>query len=427
MSLTTDRPVAPPAPRHAPPAAMRPRVAKPAPITLAKESTDIAPLPSVEETAVKEASLPEWLAASEPVRATWRNPWWFAWKVYGKCNLDKYEWIPIPHHWGSMQKRNTDNKQAIWALGPTVAGVYAVISVTGGVGKTTQTTWHAAEMELCSDAHSLVIDSDSGAIGKAAIRYGVDMRGQEYHITHVFDLILNGHWEPTHDMLYRHLPRHEESGVRLLSTYSEIDFTEAQTRKGIRKLRPAYSVIFVDTTPGTKEPISRGARSEATVVSIPLLYGSQELEHDIFTTRQHMNKYGNDFDRRLEEGSLFILVSDVPKRDFNRRTQAKLAQRLNVPFNQVILFPRDKHLASKGTVAREQVSDLYKYALRESTRLQAEAAARHNERQPLPVPEAVVKETPERQIERRANELTLLCGSPQKAAGAVLEVAKKKL
>lgn len=364
--------------------------------------------------------VPAWHRDFEPKVRGLRNPWWTLWWLYGVCRLYKLTWLPTPHHWGSYRARISENHAFVWSLGKSVAGVYEEESVTGGVGKTSLSTWHAAELQQFSDANVLLIDADSGAKGKAAIRFEINMDDQLLKFEDVHNLILNGHWVPTHDELYTWLPRHEETGTRLLSTNSSLELTETKMRRVIKSIRPAYSAVFIDTTPGVKEDITRGSRSVATVISVPCLFASTELKHDINTTRDHMNKKEQEFDRRLAEGGLFISVNDVPKGKFNRRTQYELAEQLNVPASQVLLFPSDTHLYKKRPVIRSAVSTRFLYALSESTRLRTIANAEYNKRHPLPLPSPTVKENPEQQAARLVKSLTDLCDSPHVAAALIL-------
>ena len=291
------------------------------------------------------------------------------------------------------------------------------IALNGGVGKTTTITWAATDYAEHTDLSVLIVDADSGARGKTAIRLLVDMSDESYNFNTVKDLILKEGWSPSSEELSTFLPRHEASGARLLASSEEIFLTSHQTRKMIRKLRPASGAVFIDTTPGTKEDNTRGAQQEATIVSTVCLYDSDDLLHNINTMRDSENEQGGRFDRRLENGTLFIVVGDVPWRDFNRRTQYRLAAELNVPAKQVVLLPRDKHVKRSGPVIQSAVSRRFRYAISEYNRLLAEAAARYNKESPLENPRGLKKPSnDQRSIKRAVSQLVGLTGSPEAAA-----------
>lgn len=364
---------------------------------------------------------PEWYTDFEPGRRGLELFWWLLWWLYGALRLYNRSWVYVPHHWGSLNARIAANDNHIWQLASLVSGVYEEESSTGGVGKTTGTTWHAAEMQRAADTKTLVIDADSGARGKDALRYEIDLESQKLKFETLHQLVLLGKWKPTHHELDTWLPRHEETGVRLLATDDSISLTETRTKKVIQELLPAFSTIFIDTTPGIKEDINRGTRSVSTVISIPCLFANSELEHDIKCTRTYMNAQENgSFERRLEEGRLFISVSDVPKRDFNRRTQYALAEMLDVPPSQVLLFPSDKHLYAKGSVRRAKISKHARYAFSESTRSRADAAASYNRRFPLPFPQPEGKKDDVQRVKKLRADLISACGSKKDAAAAIL-------
>lgn len=358
------------------------------------------------------SSAPDWYTDSKP-----RGVWWLLWRLYGALRLYYIEWLPTPHHWGRLSARIRSNHQRMWSLSRWALGVFMTIALNGGVGKTTTITWAATDYAEHTDLSVLIVDADSGARGKTAIRLLVDMSDESYNFNTVKDLILKEGWSPSSEELSTFLPRHEASGARLLASSEEIFLTSHQTRKMIRKLRPASGAVFIDTTPGTKEDNTRGAQQEATIVSTVCLYDSDDLLHNINTMRDSENEQGGRFDRRLENGTLFIVVGDVPWRDFNRRTQYRLAAELNVPAKQVVLLPRDKHVKRSGPVIQSAVSRRFRYAISEYNRLLAEAAARYNKESPLENPRGLKKPSnDQRSIKRAVSQLVGLTGSPEAAA-----------
>lgn len=386
------------------------------------ESSDSAAVtphtkPQINPVSTAGSTVPDWHRDSKPSLDDWFGGLWFVlWWAYGFLRVYRIKWLPIPHHWGNLTARTCSNHRIMWALSRWALGVFLNVAVNGGIGKTTTTTWAATNYAKHTDCKVLIIDADSGSRGKAPIRMLIDMAKEKYHLNAVKKLILDKSWSPTSEELSAYLPRHEETGALVLAPVDEIWLTEHQCETMIKKLRPASGAVFIDTTPGTKEANTRGAQRQATIVSTVCLYDSDDLAHNIATMRFTENQEDDRFEKRLADGTMFIVVGDVPWRHFNRRTQYELAAKLNVPAKQVVLLPRDRHIQRSRPVIWHAASRRFRYAISEYTRLLAEAAAQYNAAHPMAEPKGLDKPSnDQRNITLAVNKLVALTGSPEAA------------
>ena len=374
--------------------------------------------PHITPPSTASSKVPDWHRDNKPSLDDWFGGLWFlVWWAYGFLRVYRIKWLPIPHHWGSLTARTRSNHRIMWRLSRWALGVFLNVAVNGGIGKTTTTTWAATNYARHTDCKVLIIDADSGSRGKAPIRMLIDMAKEKYHLNAVKRLILSEDWSPTCKELSACLPRHEETGALVLAPVDEIWLTAHQCEKMIEKLRPASGAVFIDTTPGTKEANTRGAQRQATIVSTVCLYESDDLAHNIATMRFTENQEDDRFEKRLADGTMFIVVGDVPWYKFNRRTQYELAHKLNAPAKQVVLLPRDKHIQRSRPVIWHAASRRFRYAISEYTRLLAEAAAQYNAAHPIAEPKGIDRPSnDQRNLKLAVAKLVGLAGSADAAA-----------
>lgn len=377
--------------------------------------------PSVKRREPRTGRIPTWHLESEPDS---RFFWWFLWFLCGKLSLYKLRWLPLPYYWGRMKSRTRHNHLRIWNLSQFAVSVFLQVAVKGGVGKTTNTTWTAGEYSYHTDNTAVIIDADSGAKGAAAARFEIDMDNVEYDFDKVRQLILTKHWHPTNREISAFLPRDPITGVRVLAPKNALDLSRRNMATMIDRLSPCGSV-FIDTTPGIKESNTHGAWKVAKIVSVACLFDSDDVVRNIQIMRDDDSEAVTRFSERLNDGTLFIVVGDVPRRYFNRRTQYQIADELGVSGRQIVLLPRDKHIKRSGHVKWSATSRRFQYAISEYTRTLVEAAAAYNQKHPLKAPSDVALATPkEYQINTCVERLIGLTGSPDSAAEQVFRYNK---
>lgn len=354
--------------------------------------------------------LPQWLIDSEPPKG---SDQWVAWKTYVMTKSYRRPGVPVPNLWGSYRARIAENHAFVRKESDDSMAIVAVVSVKGGGGKTTTTTWDGAEDSELTNGLTLILDADSSGVESASERLSIENSeyDREFYLStpQVADKILHRGWIPTAEQLTFFTTKHAASRVRVLAMDTS-DLSRAEMKQVLRALKPSVHSIYVDTTPGLKEPNTYGVIDAATLVVVSTIYDNTSA---LNAAKQTLDTKEYGLRQRLANGDDVILaVHGVESRDFNPRYQYQVSEEFGLQPNQISLFPMDKYAFKARPVDRGKVSERYLFALSEHRRRCAEAAIRWNQKYPLnPLPgddeEADAKVAAQAAAEQKARRKTI--------------------
>ena len=368
--------------------------------------------------ASRKSCRPDWYCQAEPVKNDWTWYFWFVmWWLYGALQLYKVKWLPIPYHWGRKSLAVRYLNQAIRDKQTYLYGAVSVSGDKGGVGKTTHSTWLTAHFSLVSGNPALLIDTDSGAEGDAAHRFDIESSQTKYSLDHVIPLILNGKWQPNLPQMVQYVPRHRQSGAFVIAPGGKLTTTTSQMQQVIRAFRKPISLVVLDSTPGVKESNNESLLREASVSILSALDKQSSYDRHIVRFRDRMNAdHLNAFEDGIRSGKQFIVIGDVPRHRFNLRYQYEVAERLDVPAEQLILLPRSKHIQNEGTVDISRVSKLFLFSITLFAHRVAIALEAHNQEHPIDEPTLQTRSVTERTLKEHTRKLLAEVGGPDELA-----------
>jgi|GEM_PF-6763808 len=327
---------------------------------------------------------PEWLPASKPEKFGPRRLLWHGYVVF---KMWRYPLVPLPRPFAFYGVKRDENRDWVYSVRHAIRAIVVFFDGKGGIGKTTGSTWLAAEERIATEQPVGLLDADSGGGDDALDRFELDA-SQALSTDDCANMIINHGWIPTYEDIGRLMQFHDATGVGVTTMQNDSNIDRDTMSALLLGILPAVNAIYVDATPGYKEPNTYGAIRVATVTVLPGLY---HVKASIKRIRMTLDHKGYGLREKIAEGKgVIIEISAVPWRKFNVRTQYELAERFGVDPKFVVLLPYNRWLKNTQPVAYDRdkreytwrVPIKYRWALSQVLRLRAEIALEHNKAHP---------------------------------------------
>ena len=394
-------------------------------------------------------SRPAWWIASRPSKQL--NGWmyWFylsLWKIADVLRIyrikprngnpvdlkvRKNKRIRMPYYIGSKRKAIEWYRRYMRAMREPLLATVATVSRKGGVFKTGVSMWLSAIFAMATNNQCAVIDFDSTA-NKAMLQrggkhqfYNIDGRTGNFDLNVVIDGILNYQWQPMSTDAQALFPRHDQSGLYMVSPSEPTHTNVAETAQVLRSLMSVFPLRFVDTTPGEKEV---NTVSIMQISDILLLIDEDNIEgwNRIKRFREGTKKAdGTSFDKGLRDRTHFIVIGQVPMDRYNMRYRYALAHHLDVSPDQLILIPEDTYIREIKTLDFDRPGIHFMFAMWSFAYQIADRIVTENKRHPISAPAFDSESSPtEEDMRSAAAMLIQRCGSATAAARYISKVNK---
>ena len=330
---------------------------------------------------------PAWFLAMRPEKRMcgWLY-WWYLllWKLADICKLyrlksrngnpmdlkvRKNKRIRIPYYIGSKRKAIDMNMRFIRYVRDQLVMTVGVVSRKGGVFKTGLVMWLGAIFAMATNNQCGAVDFDSTA-NKAMLQrggkpeyYNTDGHTGNVDLNAVIEGVLNHKWQPTSTDVHTLFPRHDQTGLYMVSPTTPTHTTESETMQVLTALNRVFPTCLVDTAPGEKEVNTVAVMHLADVLLLVDEDNPEGWDRIKAFRKGFCGANGESFDAGLDSGKFFIVISQVPMDRYNQRHRYALAHELNVRASQLVLIPEDTYVKEVKTLDLHRTGKHFEFAM----------------------------------------------------------------
>lgn len=322
---------------------------------------------------------PEWVIASRPIKPGLRRVfWWF----YKNLQLFRWSWVPVPRTVSLYWRRVYENRAWVYENRLLIKAIVQIFTEKGGSGKSTISTWLAAEERMTTEHDVLLVDADSGG-GHVAERFELDPDAT-FTTSAAVELFVHRAGTLTVHTLQRLATLHGPTGVFVTNMLMKAEITREAMAATLRALWAFVATVYVDCTPGFKEENTYGTAQVATVALLP---GCIHVNADMSSIKKTLDDTDLGFRNRVYDGrnGFVIVIEAVRWKDYNLRTVYHFAEEFRVAPEDIVLIPYDPWLHATNPVRYDRsyrhaqvLRPKTRYALSELLRRRAEVAMAFN-------------------------------------------------
>ncbi len=278
--------------------------------------------------------------------------------------LRMYRWPDFfqPRTYSRSRKHVGKIRVAVAAVRKFSQGVITVTVGKGGASKTTVATFVAAILNFCHGMNTWLCDIDPNG-SRATRRFALidvptlttnEITQWVMSKSRLGKVLLTSQWFIDHlatDELSNNLFVSQSAVVEDDLLSSQMISAEAMETT-IEASRPAMHTIVADCGPSVGHGVSHGAINSSEVRIIVSLGDAEEAISDIATA---LNNHKWNLRSKEREESVLVVVSGLPRRRCNLRTQYRLAAQLDIAPHKVKFIPNDRYLRQKGRVNQRKL------------------------------------------------------------------------
>lgn len=302
-------------------------------------------------------SLPEWLRNDEPKNNKFYHWLWsmHARIFYSRASEDYVigdDKRRVPKFVDFQQQywKNYDFTNDTRRLSETKV---AVVSASGGMGKTTIASLLAAFRKRATNSPVVVYEGDASD-PNLMMWFDLDPQNSltANQLSAIFDQNPYGTLQYTHFNTWCAVDH--ESGVMVIHAEEGIFLSANETKRNIAMTKPNVHTFIGDTQPGLfdSNAATYGQIEEADIVIVAGMGTGSKGRNEIRTTLDY-KPYNLRDENNMVSSRVIIVVNDVDPRDFNSRTRYQFAERYNALPSQVVLIPHSNYLKGSRNSSKD--------------------------------------------------------------------------
>lgn len=357
----------------------------------------------------RSAHYPPFVMAGRPLKIGPRRALWWLWSRFGLYN-HAFRWIPQPRPYGLYARHVLALVGNINYVRKYSHTIIDVITLKGGGGKTTVTTWLAAALMHAHKWLVYILDLDH-ALSKVMGRFGHPNKTSGtawtilHAIEHIYGLAQKGQQITTEDLL-RHSWTDEATGVAFFEGPSEAEpFDATHVDASIPIIAGCTHTTIVDNRPTVTEGAMRAGVYRSCVHVLPGVVGITDHMGGIETTMTRHDlglstcttAHDPETDRDLvvlekAGDTVVVVVIGVRWHQYNTRTQYEIAERFKIDPDRVVLWPYNRYMSRNRRVLLRAVDTRTLHAIFTLSWVVTKMAVRQNSASgAIVVPRAVLQ------------------------------------